>query len=72
MKKALLIAAAWWFLAIVPNGSGGWTVSQYPIVGGAGFFNAADCDAMAKQLVTINPQVAVTQCWNSGNGGGLQ
>lgn len=70
MKKILFVAAAWWFLAIVPNYNGGWNIITEPATGG-GYFSAADCDAIAKQLTTANPQIAVTQCWN-GTQGGLQ
>lgn len=71
MKKALFIAATWWFLAIVPNSNGGWTLLMEPTVG-AGFFDAADCDATARQITTANPEIAVTQCWNTNSPGGLQ
>ena len=63
----LMAIAFWYFIAVVPNGQGGWATDQYN-----NFFSAADCDKVAAQLHAINPQIAVTQCFQNVSPGGVQ
>lgn len=68
MKRFIIVAAFfWYFIAVVPNGQGGWSAVQYN-----NFFNSTDCETVATQLRTVNPEIGTTQCWENVSPGGVK